>query len=124
MKKEIADLWIADLRANPPQAMAVLYNGHGLCCLGRLCVVLGYEFNAEDRIRYTDPERPGVYRYEGEVLPPPVKAAAGMNSVTGQFEEYNKDGSYLLGRELTDLNDAGRTFAEIADIIERYWEQL
>lgn len=67
MKKEIADLWIADLRANPPQAKGALFNGQGHCCLGRLCVVLGFEFNAEGRIRYTNPDQPGVYHYEGEV---------------------------------------------------------
>lgn len=108
MKKEIADKWIADLRTNPPQATGALFNGKGYCCLGRLCVVLGYQTVARSGkfyIQEDDMELPSI-----------VVEEAGMVSSNGVF--YSDEAC------LAELNDAGKTFSEIADVIEAEWERL
>lgn len=99
MKREVAEAWIKDLRSGPKQGQNFLGDettGH--CCLGRLCVVLGVEF---------DPK--GIH------LPPKAREAAEMKSGTGWYGHEN---------HLTNDNDSGLTFAEIADIIEAHWEEL
>lgn len=110
MNKQIADLWIADLRSNPPQSRKVLFDGHGYCCLGRLCVVQGLEPRVFD---YN-----GVKRFEFDgcetLLPDTIANAADIASSEGRYAD----------RSLVDDNDTGKSFAEIADIIEKHWEEL
>src|SRR5262245_22394423 len=115
MRKEIADLWIADLR-NPEnkQTTGVLFDGTGYCCLGRLCVVMGRTFHKNPKLL--------TWNVAGtratHVLPEAVKIEAGMRSETGKL---HSDGDTFL--ELVELNDDGSTFPEIADIIEQSWER-
>lgn len=105
MNRDIAEKWIADLRTNPPQATGKLFDGNGHCCLGRLCVLYG-----------AVPDEDDDYSFLGNefVLPTKVKDWAGM--------KYD-DGSYP-GGTLTEDNDSGKTFAEIADIIEAHINDL
>jgi hypothetical protein len=120
MDEAIAKRWIVDLRANPKQVKGALSLDGGHCCLGRLCLVLGYEFK-DDAIRWTDED--GYIHRETGVLPPFVQDIAKMQSAEGAFVDGTVDddgGEY----ELTNLNDSGKTFAEIADIIEKHWRKL
>jgi hypothetical protein len=117
MKTEIADKWIAALLSGEyKQAKGKLYDGEGYCCLGVLCKVLGEEFVKE--------EYPGIshiWRCEGEseILPLNIKEKAGMSSISG---EYNFDGSG--DAQLTRDNDDGKTFKEIAAIIDEHRDEL
>lgn len=122
MKKDIADKWVADLRAKPPQTRNVLFDGGGYCCLGRLCLVMGATFKAHDdsgRDYY-------VVGTNAELnLPLEIINAAGMNNPNGAPVAGLK--VVVGGMEYNDLaqaNDGGRTFAEIADAIEAQWEKL
>lgn len=107
MKEEIAKRWIEDLRGNPPQIKGRLVSEEGHCCLGRLCVVLDLK-----------PEKSGSHivldRCIG-VLPNSVMVKVGMHSCTGALPDSGS---------LADMNDAGYTFAEIANVIEANWQAL
>ena len=99
MNRDIAEKWIADLRANPPQAKGTLFDGHGHCCLGRLCIVAG-KLNRE------------ISGFS--ILTDEIADWAGMKS---------RDGRYPGGFLVAD-NDSGKTFAEIAGIIEAHIDEL
>lgn len=108
MNKDIADRWIKDLRSNPPQSQRRLFDGNGYCCLGRLAVVMGRK-----------PTIDGYdYKIDGEsyVLSYAIRDEAGMHSQCGFYDHNNYD--------LTQANDDGMSFAQIADIIEEKWEEL
>lgn len=113
MKEDIAKAWIADLRTNPPQACNSLFDGHGHCCLGRLCVVLGIEPEKID----------DHWEYEGRggVLPESALAVSGIRTPTADGDLHVGGRRYAA---LTLANDAGRSFSEIADAIERHWPDL
>lgn len=132
MKKDIADKWVADLRAHPElQGRGALETDDGkFCCLGRLHVVLGL------------PTRRGPDWDEGrpcnqimEVLTTEARCLAEMKSDDGDLplgtgerltdiEPNWRGGLRHKTVELSTLNDDGATFAQIADIIEQYWEDL
>lgn len=124
MKKEVADLWVADLRTNPPQHRGELKNldGPGHCCLGRLCVVLGME--EETTTRFTKEEM-RVYGLEIGIkctLSPRVIDTAGMK--VGNNVGYIHSLSNKMYESLTSMNDSGHSFYLIANIIEKHWEEL
>lgn len=101
MKKDIADKWIADLRAHPElQGRGQLQKGNKFCCLGRLCVVLEITFMPSK-----------IW------LPIEAQMAAGISAPNVKIPDHPD----LF---LTNINDKGATFAQIADIIEQYWEDL
>lgn len=129
MKKEWADKWVAALRSgNYVQGQRSLRqrNLHtvdavpSFCCLGVLCDL------AKD-----EPEVQGTWETKGFVcasgaksnasLPSPVQKVAGMLSPEGDFQEIEGYETWPL----IDLNDRqGKSFEEIAKIIEEHWEQL
>ena len=122
MNRKIAELWIADLRTNPPQSRGVLFDGNGHCCLGRLC-----ELNGLKPVENRHSDR-NTYYYDDEtfMLPSQVKEWAEMKSDDGSYGSYIGVSRYI-GEDsgtLTDDNDSGKTFAEIADIIEAHIEEL
>ena len=113
MKLDIADKWIAALRSGEyKQAVGALYDGEGYCCLGVLCKVLGEEFTKDNEYWEVD----GEY----SVLPGNLVERAGMYSPAGCFWEGDDE----TERSLTEENDNGQTFEEIADIIERHKHKL
>lgn len=121
MNRDIATAWIADLRT-PGLAQAegylMLENG-AACCLGRLCLLLGMA-------RHLDGDE-GYYRFSASTCTLPIAAMtmAGLWCDFGAPRDERK--ITVAGKEydsLSDANDAGRTFAEIADAIEANWERL
>ncbi len=118
MKKEVAKAWVKDLRKCHNQAKGVLANGKGYCCLGRLCLVLGAKFkkdkNTTSWVNKYHPVLKGINLSETLVLPREIQKMAGMKTSTGQFKND----------ELSAMNDDGKTFAEIADVIEQNWKDL
>ena len=95
MNRAIGKEWAADLRAGPPQAKEVLFDGRGHCCLGRLCVLAGM---------------PEILLRKVSLPSHLIMDWAGMKTRSGRYR----------GGSLVKDNDSGKTFAEIADIIERF----
>lgn len=127
MKKEIADKWVAALRSGEykqgTQRLHALIdffdNGRdvqkGHCCLGVLCEVaikdgLEIERDAVDTSVYYDDQ--------DEDLPHSVMEFTGIRTRIGELVIDGSD------EALAGLNDAGMSFTEIADIIEKHWEKL
>lgn len=117
MDHDIAMRWVAELRSGKhQQGQGYLHRANGqMCCLGVLCAFLATPGQAvlEDN----------VVAYDQQLTWPPLSICdrAGMHFVEGalQFE--------INGRQfgtLADANDAGCTFAQIADVIEQRWKEL
>jgi hypothetical protein len=107
MPKALKKKWIADLRANPDkQGRDALRDGDNkFCCLGRLMMV------ADGHVRAK--VRDGQY---------PSLNFAKKHGISGTANDERLN--FVLeigGSRLTasQHNDGGRTFAEIADAIER-----
>jgi hypothetical protein len=112
MDKAIAEAWVTDLRSNPPQAIGFLYDAEGYCCLGRLCIVMGIP--KEDIMEEADLDSQPGWRKKST-----------MRSPVGRPKD--DEGISVAGNcygTLADANDAGCTFEQIADAIERDWERL
>jgi len=136
MKKEIADLWIAALESGEyAQTTGSLQRvveatenykkiPPGFCCLGVLCEVAikhGLKITKE-----LDRNNNGLMWYDSntDYTPPTVQKWSGMKSQSGEFSCVIDDDKDWAGGELTDLNDSGKTFEEIAEIIRENWERL
>ena len=136
MKKNIMKKWIKALRSGKyKQGTGTLkqYNSKGQaqhCCLGVLCEL--YNTTMKKNKKKVLPEKVcdndsdfshGYSRFGGkkEDLPKEVKDWAGMNSSLGKF--YPDNGPNFE-ETLADLNDTGRKFKTIADIIEKNYENL
>ncbi len=107
MNKEIANKWCEALRSGKyKQGKASLHDKitNTFCCLGVLCD-LGYAIPAKNGDQYIDLEE-NIYGDIFSIL-------------------KTNEGTYIQGTSsLADLNDSGKTFNEIADIIEQNWEKL
>jgi hypothetical protein len=123
MKTEIATLWIAALRSGEYRQTqeALKDSDGGLCCLGVLCnlhrgAVPGHEWESE------------TYLEEAENLPDEVAEWAGMKYRPGEGDAGNLPVRVRLtagsGAHLAVLNDVGASFSEIADVIEKYKDQI
>ena len=98
----MVEQWIAALRSGKyAQTRNVLKDEVGYCCLGVACDISG--LGKWDGFHYSI----GSEHRAGE-LPTLVRDALGLRACNGSFREGC----------LTNLNDSGKTFAEIADIIE------
>lgn len=116
MKKEVMKKWVRALRSGKYKQgknMLKRVNGAGVahyCCLGVLCEVTGMKSRTSNERPYHVFGRKSV-----AMLPPTAQIRSGMNSCDGVLE-----GDTCLA----NLNDSGKTFAEIANIIEKNWEAL
>lgn len=126
MKQEFVKPWTDALRSGKyKQTTGVLQRnerstrGAGFCCLGVLCDVLKDHENVkgewvENQTRYE-------FRYDRNQqstsagLPRPVLELTGIKQSLGRIDNKNF---------LAYLNDDGKTFDEIADIIDANWEKL
>jgi hypothetical protein len=139
MKKEVADKWVAALRSGEyKQTSGTLNDGGNFCCLGVLCDISSIGKWIEVGLVK------GYYTNDissTSILPEQVKSWAGIKSVDGsfpddgeisfyydntteQFIEYDEGDFVDLITNLAALNDYGKSFTEIADIIEKNWEKL
>lgn len=117
MDKEIADKWVKALRSGKyKQGESVLCKVEDknvkYCCLGVLCHILGTPYTVED----------GCKKYGCEEdeqafcrLPFAVMLQTEMKSGIGRLDEFTT---------LSNLNDRGKSFEEIANVIEENWELL
>lgn len=113
--------WVSALRSGEySQGHGALQKGGGFCCLGVLCdlaVKAGVELTIGNACGCGDDDcSPGVTYNNNESYPPtPVLDWAGMSSMD-PIVKYGGE-----TRTLSALNDEGRSFEEIANLIE---EQL
>lgn len=106
------------------------------CCLGVLCEL--YNKDMKKNKKKMLPEKVcdndsdfshGYARFGGsrEDLPKEVMKWSGVKNNLGKFRSPNNYGdTYMFNQEscLADLNDIGKKFKTIADIIEENYEQL
>jgi len=117
MKKEIADRWIEALESGKySQTTNNLKTSEGFCCLGVLCEITKEETGLE----WTDWDKSSSSICGHTVsLPGEVQDIAGMHTSCGVLPLH-----LFRGKSLTSLNDDGKTFSEIAQIIRDNWEEL
>ena len=115
-----AKAWVAALRSGEfKQAKQYLHlkdevAGDSFCCLGVACKMFDAANPDVLRIGRTR----GFVEYDscGSILPYVVQQWLGLGATTGVFDRGNKS--------LASQNDSGKSFAEIADIIESEPEGL
>jgi len=97
-------LWLEALESGEyKQAIDRLYDGKGYCCLGVACKIYNKENNK--RIKYR--QEAGLSKL------PIIHGWLGLRTTNGFFG--NIDGVH--NKSLTGLNDDGKSFAEIAEIV-------
>lgn len=113
MKESVMQAWVTDLRTpGIVQGRGRLFDGVGYCCLGRLCVVL------ERTFELSQPHRGHVLDGEGAILPQSVMDQAEMKTPSGATIFWvNSAEPIQVHAELSELNDSGLTFPQIADMI-------
>jgi hypothetical protein len=120
MKTQIKQQWVQALRSNEyTQAVGNLRTDKGYCCLGVLCDLYAKETGDEWTCLHSAEEPPyDYYRMKNQtsVLPDSIAEWAGLYDQNPFVNLYEDDKTTLA-----DLNDKGKAFEEIADIIE---EQL
>lgn len=94
------------------QGKNVLHQGDKFCCLGVLCDLavrqgVAVDVGSKLIMRYGEIV---TYDDNGSLLPDPVMEWAGLGAASPYI--------FSAQRSLTGLNDGGRTFTEIADLIE------
>jgi hypothetical protein len=125
MKEDIKNIWVEELRSGKYEQNrgALRNNGRDreFCCLGVLCDIHAkltktakWEFVPEEGMNWYRLNDTSIGRDDG-VLPYFVKEWADMKSPTGDISETECLSAY---------NDSGKTFNELADIIEENWEKL
>lgn len=123
MKKSIATAWVAALRSGKFKqgTGALLDKSTGEkchCCLGVLCTLSPWK-NTYDRMEGED---------ANGVLPKKIRDWAGMRDQHGKVTTVIDENPFTTGEvptTLVTLNDKRRwTFTQIADLIEKKYEQL
>jgi len=104
MKKDVADIWVKALRSGKyEQTTGRLKTTGGYCCLGVLCDI-------SDNL---EKDWGGLV-----ILPHSVQEWAGIKHSNGF---YGNETKHLC---LATHNDNGKSFNDIADIIEKEFEKL
>jgi len=114
------------------QIRRALHTPQGYCCLGVTCEVVLKDdlinlipWNATERSVELEPF--SCFELHGEAfgLPVEVQKEIGFLSSSGRFDlGIGMRGTARCNTSLTDLNDEGFTFAQIADVIRYFWKEL
>lgn len=121
MNPEIKSKWVAALRSGEyQQTEERLCDGEGgFCCLGVLSDLhmkaTGNGEWSEDYFRHPGYRADGIFKED--VPPRAVLDWAGMGSENPMMKLVDAEGEEYRDT-IAELNDSGRTFAEIADLIE------
>lgn len=122
MHAELKAKWVAALREpDRKQIKGALHSSNGQCCLGVLCEIVvaeglipGLVVDRHDTgfvdVAPVDATWIVTYDDQASVLPPEIAELTGL-TCTATIPSDS-------GKTLAGLNDIGRTFAQIADIIE------
>lgn len=124
MNKKIKKLWIKALLSGDYEQgqnglrRRDLEDGDKFCCLGVLCELYKQEIGGVTWRVMDTISSPTWFRILGDssVLPNKIREWAGLDEANGQF-------SYKNGKmeSLSALNDSGKTFKQIAKVIEKYF---
>lgn len=115
MKKSVAKKLVKLLRSGEfKQTKFRLEKNNRHCCLGVLCNLALVEGVCE--VSGTKKQRKFGESGEFGLLPIEVRNYAEMKTNDGHIKS--------LGKSLAGLNDEGKSFAEIADIIEKHVDEL
>ena len=117
--KEWRRKWVEALRSGEyRQTTGVLRDRDGFCCLGVLCDIAEKgTWIIENGSRFFYEGRDLNYFCSAAALPEPVLRLAGLRTKAGRISESE-------GHSLSEMNDAGCSFARIADLIEAEPEGL
>lgn len=125
MKEEVKDLWVAALRSGRyKQEIGALETCAGSCCLGVLTREFMVRHPGVVRVSNQGRNEPRIFinplinESSTEVLLGVVQKWAGVANADGLFDF---DASFT---SLTEMNDEGVSFDEIADSIEKHWREL
>lgn len=141
MKPEIKQEWLEELRSgNLKQGNGRLTyrnpdDGSELdCCLGVLCKIAVKHGITSVVVRPFEDQETIAYGTLDDVAILPENVAqwasitrSGDLHTVFENEHYDPDASSGIGKEissLTEMNDAGYTFAEIADVIEKEFDEI
>ena len=121
MKENVAKKWIVDLRRNYKKKTTQRLKDpdkEKYCCLGRLCLILGHDFDDEGYVLSKNGKRYKASdgNWEKSLLPKPIRKEAGLKSISGYIKSMDE--------ELTSMNDGGAGFKRIATTIEKHWQEL
>lgn len=115
---ENARAWVAALRSGEyQQARGQLKKEHGYCCLGVACEISKLGKWTNDREGYYQPK---IGSGDNVMLPEAVKEWLGMKTGSGTIIPYGHNFTKSLATE----NDNGKSFNEIADLIEKHQDIL
>lgn len=113
MNKDVAVKWVKALRSGEyTQIGHTLQNSQGYCCLGVLCKIGGIDGVLINTLSG---------QIKGGALDdqPAIKEWAGMRTGSGKFKFKHQNNNLMA------LNDHEEyTFEQIADVIEKEWENL
>lgn len=110
--KVVRKEWVEALRSGKyEQGKGQLVKDGKYCCLGVLCEVIGMKKSKGTNHAFT------YYGDEYQLAPYTALRAVGLNDQHGSYD-YTDEG-LDEGIALTERNDAGESFDEIADIIEK-----
>lgn len=141
MNREVMEKWVAALRSGEytqGTGDLRLANEDGslsYCCLGVLCELHRKEHNADGSgyhyqweslpSRLCGSHRPvGAYANHTDNLPHSVRQWAGISEADPRIH-FDSDEPYAGDHGITYLNDdCGMPFDQIADLIEKQWEDL
>lgn len=130
MKQEIAVEWVKNLRSGKYKQTTngALKDDIGFCCLGVLCDMSAEAGQGQwlDFVGQSKSFRcSSAPDSSSTILPEPVQDWAGMRDATGDLGELE----YICVENrafanLTEANDDGLSFSNIADYIEKNWEKF
>jgi len=142
MKRKVMEKWVAALRSGEyAQGTGELRRAnedgsHSYCCLGVLCELHRKEHNADGSDYHYQWEslpsrlcgshrRVGAYAHHTDNLPHSVRQWAGIGEADPTIHRDDDDDETCCANGITYLNDdCGMPFDQIADLIERQWEDL
>ena len=121
MNQEFKERWIAALRSGEyKQGRNTLYNSGKFCCLGVACELL-----VEDGILDKTYLRTNIFSYGPKGMSDDYFSSSVLPDAACDVLEIDAKGTFSGGHftenQLTNLNDTGTSFEEIADIIETYF---
>jgi hypothetical protein len=126
MKPEVKEAWLKALRSGEyQQGIDFLRTDEGFCCLGVLCDVYDKQNNNTQSLWKNYNSEHGkttdyFYLDEVGVLPEKVREWAGLNDSSPHvYVKKANGGINCIG--LTVLNDEGKDFNQIADVIEKHF---
>lgn len=136
MRKDVMELWVKALRSGDySQTKECLHDSNGMCCLGVLCDIYAqgregwaeWDLMDESEIMNADGEMEEYAQWSmfdnHETLPCEVREWANMKHPDGSFETEGCDGTWYT-ESLAVLNDKGKSFTYLADLIESNWKAL